>query len=90
MVPSKFLDKDLKLICWPNKQGDKDLVVGYLASKFNPDYIYSEKEVNEVINRWHTFGDLPLLRRELVDRLWLGRDPSGLEYRVIKVTKKAD
>ena len=42
---------------------------------------YSEREVNEVINLRHAFGDHCLLRRELVQADLLARTPGGEQYR---------
>ena len=52
----------------------------YLASKFELGKRYSEKEVNEILNNWHTFEDWAMLRRDLFDKWFLGRDPKGKEY----------
>ena len=54
--------------------------MGFLSTKFVEDKIYSEKEVNEILNKWHTFVDWPLLRRELVDRGYLARETGGYKY----------
>jgi hypothetical protein len=58
-------------------------VLAYLASKFEPNRVYHEKEVNAVLNRWHSFADYFLLRRLLVDYGFLARTADGSEYRVV-------
>lgn len=78
----RFLDSGKKVKTWPKKQADKILVLDYLATKFDPARTYTEKEVNEILNIWHTFVDWPLLRRELVDRGYLIRDINGYEYKL--------
>ena len=83
----KFLDENQKIKVWPKRKDDKNLVVEYLASKFENDRIYSEKEINEVIQFWHTFNDHTLLRRELVEQKFLCRTPDCKEYR-LRVTSK--
>jgi len=77
-----FFDKDLKLKSWPfRKHRDKQLLVlEYLASKFEVGRDYSEKEVNEILNLHHTFGDPALLRRELFMKRLLDRAPDGGRY----------
>lgn len=82
-----FLDKDFKLKSWPSrKHRDKQLLVlEYLASKFEIGRDYSEKEVNEILNRHHAFGDPALLRRELFMKGLLDRAPDGSRYWLKKV-----
>ena len=41
---------------------------------------YSEKEVNQIIKNHHSFNDVPLLRRELISRLFLNRKDDGSVY----------
>jgi hypothetical protein len=54
--------------------------LNYLLSKFDPTRLYTEKEVNTLLNEYHTFGDPALLRRELFDRGLLDRIPNGSAY----------
>jgi hypothetical protein len=80
----RFLDEEGKLLVWPKKQTDKELVTAYLATKFQSDKSYTEREVNEVLKVWHVFGDWAILRRELFERGYLDRDRSGTDYRRLK------
>jgi hypothetical protein len=75
-----FLDSDGKLIIYPAKQKHKIISLFYLASKFEKGKIYSEKEVNQLINNWHTFEDWAMLRRDLYDKWFLGRESNGTAY----------
>ncbi|HEY3250281.1 MAG TPA: DUF2087 domain-containing protein [Ignavibacteria bacterium] len=79
-----FLDTELKLKTWPSKPDKKQLVMEYLASKFEFDKEYMEKEVSAIIKQNHTFNDHPMLRRELVDRNLLGRTQNGAKYWRVK------
>ncbi|MDF2520588.1 MAG: hypothetical protein K0R84_1216 [Clostridia bacterium] len=81
---SAFLDVTGKITQIPVPNRTKVPVIDYLASKFEDDRIYSEKEVNEIINTWHTFRDYFILRRLLVDYRFLERTPNGEKYWVIK------
>ena len=74
---SAFLDEKGKIRQWPAAGKTKIAVVGYLAGKFEKDRIYNEKEVNEIINQWHTFNDYFLLRRSLIDYKFMGRTRNG-------------
>ncbi len=81
---STFLDDAGKIVRIPAPNRTKLPTLGYLAGKFEEGKIYSEKEVNGIINDWHTFGDYFILRRLLVDYKLLGRTPNGERYWVIK------
>ncbi|HSH56193.1 MAG TPA: DUF2087 domain-containing protein [Candidatus Limnocylindrales bacterium] len=80
----RFLSDDGKVKAWPSKHTDKELVVEYLATKFDFGTVYHEREVNELLKQWHTFSDWPLLRRELFERGYMSRNRSGTEYRRLK------
>jgi len=77
-----FLDKNSKLKSWPSrKHREKQLLaLEFLAFKFEVGQEYSEKEVNEILNQNHTFGDPALLRRELFMKKLLDRTPDGSRY----------
>jgi len=76
----RFLDSSGKITQLPQKQKMKCALLEYLAEKFELGCTYSEREVNDICNRWHTFGDYFLLRRELVDRGLLCRERDGSRY----------
>jgi len=79
-----FLDEKGRIIQLPIPNRTRRPVVAYLADKFAPERIYSEKQVNAIINDWHTFGDYFILRRLLIDYGFLARTPNGAEYWVIR------
>lgn len=76
----KFLDMEGRLTLFPSKHRNKFLCLQYLATKFVPDVIYTEKQVNEIIDQFHTFQDKWLLRRELINRGFLSRMVDGSAY----------
>lgn len=80
----RFLDEDGLLLVWPKKQKDKELVIAYLATKFELNRSYYENEINEILKKWHVFSDWPLLRRELFERSYFDRDRSGIDYQRLK------
>lgn len=82
-----FLDENGRLKQWPSKTAAKNMALEYIASKFEEGKIYSEKEVNEIINEWHTFGDYFILRRGMVDNKLLIRTDDGREYHKAKSEK---
>lgn len=81
---SAFLDDTGKIVQIPAPNRTKIPVLAHLAGKFEEGRIYSEKEVNGIINAWHTFGDYFILRRLLVDYKFFERTPDGEKYWVIK------
>jgi hypothetical protein len=56
------------------------MAVAYLAGRFEPGREYSEREVNELLLDWHTFGDWALLRRRLCDWRHMERERDGTRY----------
>lgn len=77
---TRFLDEKLRVKSWPAKKDFKVEILRYVSTKFEQDKFYTEKEVNEIINTWHTFGDYFLIRRGLVDYGFLTRTRDGARY----------
>ena len=75
-----FLDDQGKIKIWPAKQQKKLAVLLYMSEKFTPGKSYTEKEVNTLITHWHTFNDLFVLRRGMVEMSFLKRTPNGSKY----------
>lgn len=76
----RFIDDEGRIKIWPKKKEVKIEILKYLATKFKYDYLYNEKEVNDIIKKWHTFEDYFLLRRSLIDYKFLCRKKDGSEY----------
>lgn len=76
----RYLDGAGKIRTLPQKILRKRAVLQYLASKFDEREAYAEREINEILVRWHTFDDYFLLRRELVDAGFLCRTTDGSRY----------
>jgi hypothetical protein len=55
-------------------------VLEWLADAFECDVQYTEREVNERLDRRHTFQDRALLRRELFENGFLDRTRDGSAY----------
>ena len=75
-----FLNADGRLTAFPAKRKMKVYALIFLADKFEAGRTYTEKEVNDLLNEWHTFGDPATLRRELYDYRFIDRDSSGRTY----------
>lgn len=68
---------------WTSKRNNgkfQRLVLEYLATKFESGGIYTEKEVNILLNQNHLFGDPALLRRELFEGGLINRKRYGSAY----------
>jgi len=76
----RFLDGEGRLRSWPAKQAPREEAFRCLAEKFAFDRDYTEREVNAILSCWHTFGDLFILRRGLVESGWLLRLRDGSRY----------
>ena len=66
---------------WPIKFSVQRLMLWGLWMRFDVRRRYSEREVNEILNAWHLYGDHCTLRRELVNEKLLARHSDGSEYR---------
>ncbi|BBD38843.1 DUF2087 domain-containing protein [Aminobacter sp. NyZ550] len=66
---------------WPAKAADRLVVLDFLVAKFETGRDYSEREVNDVLKRYHSFGDWALLRRELFESGRFSRNPVTAIYR---------
>ncbi len=77
---ARFLDADGRLSRWPSKRRVRDEALHYLAAQFERNRHYSEREVNSLLDRWHTFRDPATLRRTLFDEGYLDRTVDGRYY----------
>ena len=75
-----FIDGAGRLKQWPTKQKTQRFAASYLAAQFEAGRIYDERQVNELLLVWHTFGDWALLRRVLFDWKYLDRESDGSRY----------
>ncbi len=69
-----------RLVRLPNKLSVQQMAMWWMWTHFAPRRKYTEKEVNQVLNAHHTFGDQATLRRELVNMKLLGRKSDCSEY----------
>jgi hypothetical protein len=75
-----YLDQEGRLTQWPSPRILQRVALDYLATKLEIGQVYSEKDINKLLNLWHTFGDPALLRRELYELGLLNRHKDGAEY----------
>ncbi|MGW8318554.1 MAG: DUF2087 domain-containing protein [Candidatus Promineifilaceae bacterium] len=62
----------------PSQQKKLEAVLRYIIRDFEPGLHYTEKQVNEIIGRYHE--DTAGLRRDLIDHKMLARDARGTDY----------
>ena len=76
----KLINELDKIVRWPKKPSDKEKVIQFLSTKFEYEKRYTEKGINTIIDKFHLFEDIALLRRELVSRKKLDRTDDGSSY----------
>jgi hypothetical protein len=86
----RLFDAQARLLRWPNKRAEQVLALWCLWMAFDGKRRYSEREVNEVLNLHHAFGDHCLLRRELVELKLLARTAGGEQYRKLAARPDAE
>lgn len=74
-----FLEKG-RVNSYPKKKEKLDLVLTYIISKFGKTRVYSEKEINTVLDNYIIYRDHTFFRRELVDHGYLCRTIDGGRY----------
>lgn len=74
-------DAQGRLTRWPHKFSVQRLAMWVLWTHFDAKRIYTERDVNEILKRWNTWGDHVTLRRELIDHRLLTRKSDCSEYR---------
>jgi hypothetical protein len=80
-VLSTFLNADGTIRQVPNsrtQQAKFRIVLEYVLAAFEPDAVYTEKEVNSILRRFHE--DVSGLRRDLIDAKMLVRERDGSKY----------
>ena len=77
-VVNDYLLPDGHLKTIPAQQKKLEAVLRYVAKSFEPGRRYSEKQVNEILSRFH--ADTASLRRELVGFKIMAREGGGGEY----------
>jgi hypothetical protein len=77
-VVKDYLLPDGRLKTIPSQRKKLLAILRYIAQAFEPGRRYSEKEVNEILGRYHE--DTASLRRELVGSKLMGREGGGRDY----------
>ena len=91
VILKNFLDDQGRLKIWPAKWKYKVAAAAYLAERIPLDVHFTEREINELLDRYHIFGDPAVLRRALFDLGHLDRTSDGaLYWRVVEGDQASD
>ena len=75
-----FLDADGRLTALPAKERKKRMALWYLAGRLEDGRLYSEPEINALLDEWTLFHDPVALRRELYNKRLVDRTADGGRY----------
>lgn len=81
-ILENYSDPDGRLKQIPTKLKKFEAVLRYVAQAFEPGKQYTEKEVNQILGRYHE--DTAVLRRGLVDSGMMDREASGGFYWLVE------
>jgi len=73
-------DEAGRLVRWPSKFAVQRFAMWALWMRFDASRVYTEREVNTLLNAWATFGDPVTLRRELINMKLLARKSDCSAY----------
>src|SRR5437879_1524189 len=76
----RYLDRFGRVVIWPAKRETRLHVYTYLAAFFEPDRVYSEKGVNQLLSRYLVCNDYATVRRDMCDLRYLQRERDGARY----------
>ena len=76
----KYLDRTGRVVSWPAKKATRLHLLEYLSSLFEMEKIYSEKEVNRLLEQYLASNDYATVRRDLCDFRYLQRERDGSRY----------
>ena len=86
----KLINEHDQITRWPKKASDKELVITFLGTKFENNHIYSEKEINRMIENHHLFEDTTSLRRELISqKIFSHHDDDTKYWEINEIIKKS-
>ena len=83
MIPElrSFLDEKGRLTALPSRYKKQLCAIWYLAEKLEAGRDYTQDELGDALDAWHTFHDPAALRRYLTDLGLMTRERDGSVYR---------
>ena len=76
----RLFDEHGRLTRLPVKRSVQVMALWGLWMHFDAKRPYREREVNQILTAWHTFGDYCTLRRDLVTQRLMARTPDSSVY----------
>ncbi|HWH83833.1 MAG TPA: DUF2087 domain-containing protein [Burkholderiaceae bacterium] len=83
-------DTEGRLVRWPTKFTIQRMAMWVLWTRFEGKRVYTEREVNAILEAVNGFGDHVTLRRELVNHQLLTRKSDCSEYRKLPARPDAE
>lgn len=77
-VLTNFVSADGRINAFPAQRKKFEAILRHVLQAFTPGKRYSEKQVNEILARYHE--DTATLQRELISYGWLKREGGGKDY----------
>jgi hypothetical protein len=77
-VLADYLRPDGSLKDIPVQLKKRQIIYAHIAARFEPDRRYTEKEVNQLLQRFH--ADFASIRRDLFDLGFIDRSADGRDY----------
>jgi hypothetical protein len=81
---ARHFDADGRLVRWPAKVSHQALCLWVLWSRLAPRQVFTEAQINKLLQALHLFGDYAILRRELFGYGLVSRTKDGREYRRVE------
>jgi hypothetical protein len=81
---ARHFDGEGRLLRWPSKTPHLKLCLWVLWARIPSGRVLTEREISDLLNRWHVFGDHAVLRRALFEAGLVDRTQDGRKYRRIE------
>jgi hypothetical protein len=81
---ARHFDGEGRLLRWPAKAPHLKLCLWVLWARIPSGRVLTEREISDLLNRWHVFGDHAVLRRALFEAGLVDRTQDGRSYRRIE------
>jgi len=79
-----YFDAEGRLIRWPGKHSHRAACMWAIWAGLPAEKVLHEREISDLLETRHCFGDAALLRRWLADTGMVERTPDGREYRRVE------
>ncbi|PTL75757.1 DUF2087 domain-containing protein [Vitiosangium sp. GDMCC 1.1324] len=87
---ARHFDAEGRLLRWPSKAPHLKLCLWVLWARIPSSRVLTEREINELLKRWHVFGDPAVLRRAMFEASLVDRTQDGRQYRRIEQKPPAE